>query len=385
MITEVLTPLAEKYGDQLLIAGVDVTTADGQALYQAAISRFAIPEDRLGVPTLIIGTTVLVGSEEIPDQLPGLIEQGLAASGILWPDIPGLEDALAPEAAPTAATPAATAAETGATAPDGTGATAPDGTGATAPDGTGATAPDGTDATAPDGIDATAPDSTGPQLALPLAAATSDSVIDKLRRDPAGNALAILFLVGMIAVAIFAIYRIVQARVWSVGAGTLVAGSTRGWRLWAVPVLGLIGLFVSVYMAFIETTHTSAICGPVGDCNTVQQSEYATLFGLIPIGVLGILGYGAILIVWAAMRWGNDRLRPIAATGLLLMALFGVLFSIYLTYLEPFVIGATCMWCLTSALCMTLILLFLVIAKPAPQSKGRHAVPTHGAYAKGHR
>jgi uncharacterized membrane protein len=37
-------------------------------------------------------------------------------------------------------------------------------------------------------------------------------------------------------------------------------------------------------------------------------------------------------------------------------ALVGVLFSIYLTYLEPFVIGATCAWCITSAIAMTLIL-----------------------------
>ena len=36
------------------------------------------------------------------------------------------------------------------------------------------------------------------------------------------------------------------------------------------------------------------------------------------------------------------------------MALFGVIFSIYLTFLEPFVIGATCMWCITSAIVITL-------------------------------
>jgi uncharacterized membrane protein len=40
------------------------------------------------------------------------------------------------------------------------------------------------------------------------------------------------------------------------------------------------------------------------------------------------------------------------------IALGGTLFSIYLTFLEPFVIGATCVWCLGSALCMTLLLVF---------------------------
>ena len=42
------------------------------------------------------------------------------------------------------------------------------------------------------------------------------------------------------------------------------------------------------------------------------------------------------------------------------MTVFGVLFSIYLTYLEPFVIGAVCAWCLTSAVVMTLLLLVSV-------------------------
>ena len=50
------------------------------------------------------------------------------------------------------------------------------------------------------------------------------------------------------------------------------------------------------------------------------------------------------------------------------MAWFGVLFSIYLTFLEPFVIGATCAWCITSAIVMTLI--FWVSTGPAKQAWG---------------
>jgi len=46
----------------------------------------------------------------------------------------------------------------------------------------------------------------------------------------------------------------------------------------------------------------------------------------------------------------------LVATGLWLVALVGTLFSIYLTVLEPFVIGATCMWCVASAVAMTLLL-----------------------------
>jgi len=90
-MTEVLSPLQEVYGDKLQIAEVDVTTPEGSELYQAAIAYFDIPSGRRGVPTMIVGDQVLVGSREIPAYLPGLIEQGLEEGGVDWPDIPGFE------------------------------------------------------------------------------------------------------------------------------------------------------------------------------------------------------------------------------------------------------------------------------------------------------
>jgi uncharacterized membrane protein len=118
----------------------------------------------------------------------------------------------------------------------------------------------------------------------------------------------------------------------------------------------LIGCGVAAYMAYVETTQVSAVCGPVGDCNTVQQSAYARLFGVLPIGVLGVLGYIAILVAWLVRRFGRGCPADLAALALLGMTAFGTLFSIYLTFLEPFVIGATCAWCLSSAIIMTLLL-----------------------------
>jgi thiol-disulfide isomerase/thioredoxin len=101
VMTTVLPPLAEQYGDQLQILGVDTTKEVGSALYQAAIEHFAVAAGRRGVPTLIAGTTVLVGGGEIPAQLPGLIEAGLAAGGLGWPEIPGLMEAM-PDLPPSA-------------------------------------------------------------------------------------------------------------------------------------------------------------------------------------------------------------------------------------------------------------------------------------------
>ena len=118
-------------------------------------------------------------------------------------------------------------------------------------------------------------------------------------------------------------------------------------------VLALAGLGVATYLAHVEVRGIEAVCGPVGDCNTVQQSPYARLFGVVPIGVLGAAGFSAILVAWGARRWASGRTAVWAGIAQLAMTGCGTLFSIYLTFLEPFVIGATCLWCLSSAVIMT--------------------------------
>jgi uncharacterized membrane protein len=120
-----------------------------------------------------------------------------------------------------------------------------------------------------------------------------------------------------------------------------------------VVVLALAGIGISAYMTFVEATGTVAVCGPVGDCNTVQQSQFALLFGVIPLGALGLVGYAAILLAWLAGRRLSGRNAEWARTLAFGLSAFGTLFSIVLTFLEPFVIGATCTWCISSALAMT--------------------------------
>jgi uncharacterized membrane protein len=131
----------------------------------------------------------------------------------------------------------------------------------------------------------------------------------------------------------------------------------RGWLDLAIPILSIIGLGVSIYLTYVEVTHTHALCGPVGDCNAVQSSPYAKLFGLIPIGLVGALGYIAILVTWSWRRMRSDPFSKIAGPIMFGMALFGTLFSVYLTYLELFVIHAVCIWCLSSAVIITALML----------------------------
>jgi uncharacterized membrane protein len=138
--------------------------------------------------------------------------------------------------------------------------------------------------------------------------------------------------------------------------------SFKGWLDMAVPILSIVGLGVALYLTYVEWSHARAICGPVGDCNTVQSSSYARLFGFFPVGLLGALGYIAMLVAWGCQHWRTDRLAKLSHPALFGMALFGLIFSIYLTYLEMFVIMAVCIWCLSSAVIMALLVLLTLPA-----------------------
>ncbi len=89
VIEELLSPMVNDYGERLQIMAIDTSQSAGLELYNAAVQRYQIQQQ--GVPTLVIRDVVLIGSREIPDQFPSLVEEGLASGGIAWPDIPGLD------------------------------------------------------------------------------------------------------------------------------------------------------------------------------------------------------------------------------------------------------------------------------------------------------
>ena len=350
VITEDLPPLTGKYGDQLQIIGVNIASDGGQALFEAAMQHFSIPADQQGVPALVIGETILFGSVDIPGQLPQLVETHLADGGVDWPAIAGLDEALAAAqatATPTAS-PASRAAETTLAQPAATtGPVTLTPIGTSTVTATRELISTSVPATETPGVrDAGALLSGEPPASGADPINLVDTVRGRLARDPLGNGLAVIVLLGMLTAAGRTIATFQRP----------VIVSWAGWRDWAIPVLAVIGLGVAGYLAYVETAQTRAVCGPVGDCNTVQQSEYARLFGIIPIGVLGAAGYAAILAAWVAGHLPGTLARS-ARPALFTMTLFGTLFSIYLTFLEPFVIGATCAWCLTSAVIMTCLLL----------------------------
>jgi uncharacterized membrane protein len=124
-------------------------------------------------------------------------------------------------------------------------------------------------------------------------------------------------------------------------------------------VFTIIGLLVSVYMTIFKITNNESMCIGSHGCSVVNSSRYAEVYG-IPVAVLGVVGYAAILAVLFLER------RPgfFQENGTLLffgLSLTGFLFTLYLIYVEVALIKAYCPFCITSQVAMTLIFILSVI------------------------
>ena len=117
----------------------------------------------------------------------------------------------------------------------------------------------------------------------------------------------------------------------------------------AIAVICLVGIAVAGYLTYIHYAGLKPVCFSNGGCETVQSSRYAKLDG-IPVAVLGLLGYIAILLS-LALRGDLGRLAGFG------VALIGFLFSVYLTYRELFTIKAICQWCVSSAVLVTVLVI----------------------------
>ena len=389
VLDHVMPPLQEKYGAQLNILLVEVATMQDIDMFYQVAAAYNIPKEQTYVPFLIIGETTLVGADNIQAHLPALIEQHLAQGGVDVPDISHFDLSLS-TAFPVqenitvylfwgdgcphceAARPflhelaqrypntkileyevwyqvenqtlfVQMAAKFGfepSFVPtifigerywegfsDGMKSELENAVASCA------------EAGCPDAGLGIISD----QTELPV---SQPEVSTSTEVQSNGFTLAIVLMVGMGIVLLYSLIAFVRGKVFSLPA----------WGDGLTPVLIVIGIGVAAYLSYVETQSVEAVCGPVGDCNTVQQSRYATLFGFLPIGVLGLLGYLALLAAWLTRKYLPKFAKPadIAFFG---MAFFAVLFSLYLTYLEPFVIRAVCIWCLTSAVIVTLLLL----------------------------
>jgi uncharacterized membrane protein len=126
-----------------------------------------------------------------------------------------------------------------------------------------------------------------------------------------------------------------------------------------VAALALAGIFISLYLTLYKLGVIGELSCTIGSCETVNTSKWSRFLGL-PVAVWGLLFYVDVFLVALAGTLARFEDEPAISFVLAGEAAVGVLFSAWLTYLELGVIHAICIWCVTSAVIVTAILLVSV-------------------------
>jgi uncharacterized membrane protein len=128
----------------------------------------------------------------------------------------------------------------------------------------------------------------------------------------------------------------------------------------AALIIAMIGLSVSCYLSIVKLTNQDVLCFQgMGDCQVVTSSAYSVWRG-IPIAYLGVVGY---ILILGLMFLNHQQKHESSSIMLALFGItaFGALYSLYLTYLEFFIIHSVCPWCLVSASAMLLLFVYSAI------------------------
>jgi len=118
-------------------------------------------------------------------------------------------------------------------------------------------------------------------------------------------------------------------------------------------VLAVVGLGIASYLTYVHYAGIKPVCTAGESCTKVQTSVYSKLAG-VPVALMGLLGYIAILASLLVPVSESSRLATMALT------FVGFAFSAYLTYRELFSIHAVCEWCATSAVILTVMMVLSV-------------------------
>ncbi len=115
-----------------------------------------------------------------------------------------------------------------------------------------------------------------------------------------------------------------------------------------------VGLLLATYLWPYKIGVVGELKCGTGSCETVQASRYAELLG-VPVALYGVAGYATLFAIGLAgldpVRATDPRLTRLLAA----LATAGLVFTVYLTAIELFVLHAICRWCVASAVIMTAI------------------------------
>lgn len=128
---------------------------------------------------------------------------------------------------------------------------------------------------------------------------------------------------------------------------------------WAMAILAILGAIDATYLVIYKLTGNNRMCLGNGGCHNVNFSPYSEIYG-IPISAIGLVAY----LVMLGIVLLEPRLPLLEENGPLVLfglTLIGVGFSVYLTYLEVYVIHSVCPFCVASAVILSLMFILAII------------------------
>jgi uncharacterized membrane protein len=131
----------------------------------------------------------------------------------------------------------------------------------------------------------------------------------------------------------------------------------------AVAIVAVAGLADATYLTVQALTGETITCGGSPDCFRVLGSSYAKLGG-IPVAILGALAYFTVFTFATFAAFGHPRAPRFLA--LITGAMF--LMTLWLLYVQAFLLHAYCRYCLFSA-AITFLIAGLLIAVPPSQRR----------------
>jgi uncharacterized membrane protein len=125
-------------------------------------------------------------------------------------------------------------------------------------------------------------------------------------------------------------------------------------------VLSAMGALLSMYLLYTTLTKDYGLC-PTSGCATVGSSKYSYFIGL-PVALWGVGYYCVLFFILSQMINGSKS--DLLKKALPVLLIIGVLFTLYLRYLEFFVIGAICFWCWGSVIFVAgLVICYLLMLR----------------------
>jgi len=123
---------------------------------------------------------------------------------------------------------------------------------------------------------------------------------------------------------------------------------------WLYVIFGFAGVIDTTYLTVSHYSGEALVCGAVHGCDLVTTSKYSTV-GPVPLALLGMLYYSIIFLSAAAYK---ETGRGAFSSIFVFLPFFGFFFSLWLVYLQIFVIEAICVYCMASALISTVLAVF---------------------------